>query len=702
MKTDSPSSCHWALPGNRVAVAIHDDPSPLKLCVILQKQASGIEPIVLRQLNECQVLLGCVIDAATTIHEVIEIWVQRLVGSGGILASVRTGVDNHSFDRRWTRFAAAWKQFLPQDVIALANEIGPLWIDSITFRPWKPVTAEQVPYRLCTDETLLSEAKLPPYSTTLNRFLVAGTSGSASFIRLDDAPAEPDAAVAFAKTFPSPSLLPINPEGTPVLIRKYHAHSLENWANFLTGVSFEESLGRDPSPLSTGRPLPADTKSESKSDERPFWMFPGQSGSASRIVESLFLRLTLLHQAVDAVRTHVKSTQSPMLSITASSFRIQTADAPSPLPVLWTGCLKLVDPGDAAEVKVPGVESRYFLPLGTTNTPYRAITSSRHLEGRANLRLREVSQIGEEVSIEGTLSTQDRVRVDKNDLLRLRVGIGRVRAELWAKLEEGSSLVAGEWRVRTLPQKLPSNVVERFQEFQGQVLAEVPFELLQSMSTPCDVYSLAILAMRLLLVNSRRTLPIVIDDFVALVTELRSRDTKMPLTDRIDVVFKSDPRWMEVLGPANLSFEPDARNGSAIPLTFWREVIAAIVKMIPGQLPESHLADFGDAPEGAVHRVFDAPHHEFRTLMTQSQSLLTLDWRANREIDSILRSEQNLPVGQASAFSNTSPVAPAKEPAPFASTSQATGSQLPGQTRPQPPRPRDAVVIQRGNVQDRQ
>lgn len=694
MKTGRSPHSSYALACNRAAVPIQDCAAPLKLCIILKQHKNDWEPVLVRHHSDFQVLLSGLVDATGTVHLWTELWVQRALKSEGTLENLRSGIDNHALDRRWSRTIQSWQQNLPGEVIALPEPLGPLWIDANSLTPWRPADPELGNYRLCTDDLALARASLPAYSTSLQRYLIASREDQVKLLSLNDPEAATDSIPSITQLFPHPQLIPINPEGAAVLVRKFVPLSLETLTDFISGMPAEESL----SPELSIAGLTAPDAGGSNSGASDCWLFSSQSGPASRIVESLYLRLSLLKQALQCVHAHIKSTQSPLLGLTSSSFRVDLNSHPSIAPWLWTSRVHLLDPGDAAEVRIAGVDARFFLPIEANASPYRAIGSSRQLEGRGTLRLREVHVEGSsDVTVMGTLSTQDRLRVDANDLILLRVAIGRVQCQLCAKLEEDTTLVAGEWRVRSIPQKLPANVIERFQEFQGYAVPDVPFELIQSMGTPCDVYSMAIVCLRVLLVNSRRKLPTVIDDFASFVSEVRNRsESGTRLVDAIEAIFKSDPRWLERLGPANLSHEPDTTNSSAIPLSFWREVMACIVRMIPGQLKESHLENFSDAPEGAVHRVFDATIHDWTALSAQARSLLTLDWRANREIDAILRAEQGLPVGQPNAFAASA----AKPPSSTGPSQAPAPSTFP--TRSPALRPRDAVVIQRGSVQDKQ
>ena len=57
-----------------------DKTAPLRLCVVVQDNAEAVGGpfILLRDLADASVYLGCIIDAGLTVREWIEIWVQNL------------------------------------------------------------------------------------------------------------------------------------------------------------------------------------------------------------------------------------------------------------------------------------------------------------------------------------------------------------------------------------------------------------------------------------------------------------------------------------------------------------------------------------------------------------------------------------------------------------------------------------------------
>jgi hypothetical protein len=169
------------------------------------------------------------------------------------------------------------------------------------------------------------------------------------------------------------------------------------------------------------------------------------------------------------------------------------------------------------------------------------------------------------------------------------------------------------------------------------------FDVIPLLSAPCDMYSLAILGARALLVNHDTTLAIVADELLSLARQvaLEHNDNNL-LGERIRAIFQNDPRWLNSLGPHRLSRDTgDALTPQEafdlIPADLWFNALAMLVRMLPGIGPDSLCRDFGDAPRGGIHKIYDLVIDDISTLLVRTRSLIVIDWRFNREIHSVLR-----------------------------------------------------------------
>ena len=84
--------------------------------------------------------------------------------------------------------------------------------------------------------------------------------------------------------------------------------------------------------------------------------------------------------------------------------------------------------------------------------------------------------------------------------------------------------------------------------YEGIPFSEVPFEVLQPLSSPCDLYSLGVLALRLLYAGSVLTLPVILDTALSLLRAATAEPSETSLEARILNLLETDERWLETLG----------------------------------------------------------------------------------------------------------------------------------------------------------
>jgi hypothetical protein len=61
-----------------------------------------------------------------------------------------------------------------------------------------------------------------------------------------------------------------------------------------------------------------------------------------------------------------------------------------------------------------------------------------------------------------------------------------------------------------------------------------------------------------------------------------------------------------------------------------------IIRMLSGLGPDSRCKDLGDAPVGAIHRVFDGTCEDLAGLITSCRALIVPEHTLNREVRSVL------------------------------------------------------------------
>jgi hypothetical protein len=273
------------------------------------------------------------------------------------------------------------------------------------------------------------------------------------------------------------------------------------------------------------------------------------------------------------------------------------------------------------------------------------------------VRIRKVfPEMAEGVVVEGTLTSQEQVTAAKNDLVWLRLTLPDGPLDIYARVDPGQTLAAGEWRFRTVGQRLPPARVAQLPE---GLAAAASFEVLAVLSSPCDLFSLGVLAVRMFLVNSQAALPVALDELLSLARQVANQyDAQSPLSLRIRAILETDPRWITSLGPHRLMWEglTPQQGLEIVPLDLWTDVLAMIVAMFPSVGPDSAAADYGDAPAGALQRVFERTAQDLGRLLLRSRSLIVIDWRYNREIHAVIR-------GYLTGVGGAAPAAAAAPPA---------------------------------------
>jgi len=369
-------------------------------------------------------------------------------------------------------------------------------------------------------------------------------------------------------------------------------------------------------------------------------LFLGKRGIAGRLIEVFHLKLNLLLQVFRLVEDFVRDEQLPFLNLSADSFRVELAQTGASLPFLWTARARLAALGSAFALPIESSEARYFIAPGVAHTSiYRPVTTSSPVNAVGAVRIRKVMAQKDETVLEGTISTQERIEASQTDLLWIQLTLSSGRVAFYANLTEG--VAQGERRFRTIPQKLPEYVALAIRSAEGVRFPNVPFETLPVRSSPADLYALAVIAVRILLVNDENALPIALDEILSLAQTVAT-DTKdgAEVSDRLRDIAAADPRWSASLGPhrlLNLDSLTAEESLIYLPGDLWWDTIATLVRCFPGATRQSFAADLGDAPPLALHAVFEPAINALEKLSLRSRSFLFLDWKYNSEINAVVQ-----------------------------------------------------------------
>ena len=622
----------------------------VRLCVVVRRPCDPAEGhlVAVRRTFEAQVVLACIADAADRVQQWLELWIQQPPGFSGSDGTDRRALTNTALDRRWHRQAEARRVADEAGTVVTGWEVGhppPTWIDRTTHTVVQGVDAESdQALALCRDDAMLSGRGLPPYSTSCHRYLCVPELGQQTpFMPLTSHAPTNEHTRSLEQVIGSrwADLVPLNPGGGLLMMQVYSPIGLEAFADVLAG---HRRVAVRPGLVELGfdgvlEPVSAKPSTGVNGDGR---LFLERHGRWGRLLESYHLKVKLLSDAVSAVRSVVGHTKRPVLNLRPAGFGIRLGAAGCGLPYLWTAVLVLADSGDAVDLPLNTDAGQFFRRIDREVSIYQPRSASAPTRGVAVVRLRAVeAPTDDTLLVEGTFATDERIETQPGDLAWLRLGVGDQTVDLYARLESEQALAAGEWRFRATNQRFSADQIKGLVAAKGVPLSETSFEIIPHRSTPCDLYALAVLAVRVLCVNQAKSLPETLDEVLSLARQVaQEHDASVSLEQRIANVFDSDSRWLASLGPHRLIAEPMEPEDAfdAIPPGLWWQTLAVVIKMLPGIGPDSTCRGWGDALSGQIHRVFDPAVTGFEALLLQSWSLVVVDWKFNREVHMVARS----------------------------------------------------------------
>jgi hypothetical protein len=599
--------------------------------------------VLLRDLPDAMVYLGCVTDAGGRLREWAEIWVQNVDGLDSSLPALRETFSNHSIDQRWKEMAKSLCALNPHGFIQTGGETRhglPTFLDLSQKQPVHPGDSDNR-WELCEDDAALQAASLPAYGTSLFRYLYRPSSKESGFVPVVSGAPTNSATRPLAEAVKDTQAhVPLNPQGGLLMAQNFAPLSYEDYVDLLGGKPWKGiEHGKRVLTFNGAYRYLGDS---GQMQESGSYLFLGGQGRAGRFVEAFHLKLQLFIEVLSSVRTFVEQQQLPFLNLAADSFRVSLNEVGSKLPFLWTAKSVLVKPSEAYALPVESSDFRYFIrarPGGTSIYLPEGLNAS--LQSSGSVRIRKVLPPDQgRTQLEGTLVMQERINVSPHDLLWIRLPLPSGRVDLYGHLYTTDGLAQGEARFRTVKQNLPPEVVNALRAAEGVSFARSPFEVVPLLSTPCDLYSLGVLAVRTFLVNPQNTLAVALDEVLSLARQVAAEHkAETPLASRIDAIMNADQRFTKSLAPHRLAQEPMEPMAAfeLLPREMWYHTLAAIVRFFPGIGPDSYCKDYGDAPSLALDTVFNKPLEELEKLLVRSRSLIVIDWSANREVHSAIR-----------------------------------------------------------------
>jgi len=646
----NPNSGFAAMPKGYIVIPIAEDQkaAALKICILARSEPDpvGGHLVVLRDTIDAKVFLGCIIDASGRVLDWLELWIQNTETLINTASVAFQSLTNAAFDNRWRRQSQAFEHLDGAAIVKTGWESEhplPTFLDISTRSPIHPMESNSaISWKLCMDEGLLQQKDLPGYAGSLYRYLYVPELGAESqFVPVTSGTPTNSSTKPLSEICGDPArIIPLNPGAGLMLVKKHVPIRLETFIDILSGAAWD-GLKHGRSVIDLGEHLNALKKNEPvlTSDGR---LFLETQSQYSRLVETFHLKLRLLADIVSSVHSMVYHLQRPLLNICPDNWQVKLGEPGRGLPFLWTARAVLSDPGDSIPLAIERSDLQYYLSALEAGTSiYRPLVSSLPTTGRASVRIRRVlPDTSDTTAIEGTFTTQERIDMARNDLVGFRLNLACGEVNLYAHLESDSAMALGEWRFRTIAQNMDDTKVSDLRAAEGVPIPEVMFEVIPLLSSPCDLYSLAVIAIRILLVDNTNSLPVALDEILSLPRQIEvDYNESTSLKTSISDIFNKDNRWLESLGPQHLTYDKITSDEgfSIIPCELWWTTLAIILRMFPGLGPESECKDYGDAQQGGLHKVFEKTITDLDNLILRTRSLIVADWKSNQEISAVIQ-----------------------------------------------------------------
>jgi hypothetical protein len=634
-----------SIPGHQLAPIHRVEHSPLRICVLVSLELKqGASPFVLlRELPGARVYLGAVCDEER-IQEWVEVWVQTLELRELAFSGYQERLSNHAFDQRWRAEGAALRKNIPNGLIVTwMEEENP---DPIVVKRLSTdltgtgfAATEPASWRICADDRLLESFGLPPYSTSTFRYLhePAATDAKTFLATSADAPVNSHVQNLDRLSAAPDTHAVFNQHAGLVRVVRFYPLELENHLRILEGMPWESSA-LDASHLLPDSQYAALQAWSAKPKGLPF-LLHGAANSSDRLNEIFFLKLSILREMFREVRACVKAHQMPLLNLSPASFRTGLAETGDQFPALWSAKCWLVKPSQAYPLKIKSTEQRYFIRLGRIEpSPFLPEGIGAHSFGIGSARIRNVTSEADGIILEGTLVAEDYLGLDPHDLLWFKLPLGEQKLEFYAHVYRDAT-GPKEARFRTVPARLSESVESSLKHVAGAIFPKSPYEIWPLLSSPCDMFSLGVIAVRVLLANDQSNLPVILDEILSLARRLgeeQSKKENFPV--KLKSLLDSDERLAQLASPRAMI----ASNGSAQPKfksverELWLEAVTVLLRLFPGTGAQSYCKGFGDVSPLALEAVFDRPIQELETLILRLRSLLAPSLSANEEIAGVL------------------------------------------------------------------
>ncbi len=610
------------------------------LCLVVHRQRDGtFRPGIVAQPKGAIAYSAAWCDKAGEVKEWFDLWVQD-VGSWHLESNRQIlPLTNTALDRHWQDWCRSLADARPDDVYQTGWDRHPcpvIWLSPDGRERLNPDPA----WVLCTNDAVLGKFRLAPFSGSLHRYLWNQDERNPQFVATT--PGAPEGPVTKPLAAALADAIPINRDGALMTLRRSYSLPLCDFIDILSNrtspLNIREALR---TPLAGTHARLVDNAGVA--GRNPGFFFQKNHGSG-HLGEILHLKLAALHGVFMAARSAIRHAACPFLGLNIDSFGVSLPQTETALPFLWAHQVSLQSPPQCIRTEVGDVKEPCFMPsAGFGQSVYRSPRALNEVRGLARVRIRKVSQPDDQglVVMEGTLLSEEPILAGRLDLLGLEWVLPRIgRLCLYTKIEGRTAEVEGEYRFSSLQTKVSPELSEWLDGGKGTLSSDrVEFHLLPRVGTPCDVYSLGVIGLRILLQHPDG-LAASLDDLLSLARQYKLRfsngDWKTGTVSLMEFVKTGEAGVLaDRLGPQWLLANSDVDAAAAfreIPAPLWWAAIDFLSRLFPGEALECFCKSHDDFQPRALHEVFTAPIAALESLLASSRELLFGNPNTNREL----------------------------------------------------------------------
>ena len=609
-----------------------------KLAIVVYRQRDGsFKPRVIAQPKGAVAYSAAWCDCAGEVKEWFDLWIQDTSSWHLEINRQILTVTNPIIDRHWLDWCQGVAKAHPKMVFNLGLEQHPspaIWLCP----EGRSLFITETTWFLCTDDAILRKNRLAAYSDTLHRYLWDKNEQNPRFLAAT--PDAPEGPMTMKSADIYNDAIPINPTGSLIVLRRSYSLPLSDFVDIISNRSKPEDIRESLRNPVEGSNL-ALIEMSGASIKNPGFFFQ-KNQSDGHLCELLHLKLAALHGAFVATAHAIQQSSCPFFDLNIDQFGVSLSDIKTSLPFLWTHQVSLQAPPQCLRTLVGDAAEPCFIPCPDLHQSiYRSPRVLSEVRGLARVRIRKVSEPDDQgfVVMEGTLVSEEPIQAGRLDLLCLEWVLPKLgRLCLYAKIEGKSS--EGEYRFCSLQTKLSPAFKEWLDAGKNTLSSDrVNFHLLPRIGTPCDLYSLGVIALRIL-IHHPDGLAATLDDLLSLARQYRMRFSDANWTTGTASLLEFAKTGeagpiAERLGPQWLIANSEMTSNDAfaeIPSPLWWAIIDFLTRLFPGESMDSFCKNHEDFQPRALHEVLAAPITALESLLGHSRELLFGNPNANREL----------------------------------------------------------------------